>query len=247
MRSTAACMLLFVASICAQQAPAFVPVGVVVEPAGGPSTPLDRDELVAFARLRFNVIARRDPAGDVRLELLARVLGQRGGDSAVPSEGVARIVVDRGSSGDEVRSRAWMAIASGARGVVFDGAAELARNPDALRAASAFADNVTRNASLFAPLKARAVPGAVRVDGDATEIDARFLESSDALVLIAINRGARTHRVTLVFTPDVPEAIWQNMENGGAVNFVAGSEGPIYARTFGPHDVVVLMIRKQYK
>ena len=140
-----------------------------------------------------------------------------------------------------------MAIASGARGVVFDGAAALAGNPDALRAASAFADNVTRNATLFAPLKPRATAGAVRVDGDATEIDARFLESPDALVLIAINRGATARRVTLAFTADIPEAIWQNMENGGAVNFVAGPEGPIYARNFGPHDVIVLMIRKQYK
>jgi hypothetical protein len=45
----------------------------------------------------------------------------------------------------------------------------------------------------------------------------------------------------------MPEAIWQNMESGAAVNFVAGPEGPIYSRTFTPHDVVVLMIRKQYK
>ena len=87
----------------------------------------------------------------------------------------------------------------------------------------------------------------MRVDGATPEIDAQFLESPQALVLIVINRAAEERRVTLAFTADIPEAIWQNMENGAAVNFVAGPDGPIYARTFGPHDVLVLMIRKQYK
>jgi hypothetical protein len=34
------------------------------------------------------------------------------------------------------------------------------------------------------------------------------------------------------------------METGAAVNFVAGLDGPSYTHTFGPRDVLVLMIRK---
>jgi hypothetical protein len=248
MRGTAAGVALFAVSICAaQQVPAFVPVGVVVGPAGAAPSTADREELVVFARLRFNVLARRDPAGELRLESLARLLGQGSADAVLPSAGVERVAVDRSSSADEIRSRAWMALARGARGVVFDGATELAQNPDALQAASAFADNVTRNAALFAPLKPRTTAGGVRVEGATPEIDAQFLESPQALVLIVVNRAAAERRVTLAFASDIPEAIWQNMENGAAVNFVAGPDGPIYSRTFRPHDVLVLMIRKQYR
>jgi hypothetical protein len=37
------------------------------------------------------------------------------------------------------------------------------------------------------------------------------------------------------------------MLTGSAVNFVAGPKGPVYTRTFPPHDVLVLMIRKRWK
>jgi hypothetical protein len=45
----------------------------------------------------------------------------------------------------------------------------------------------------------------------------------------------------------MPEAIWQNMESGTAVNFVASAKGPTYTRTFAPKDVLVLMIKKQWR
>ena len=48
----------------------------------------------------------------------------------------------------------------------------------------------------------------------------------------------------MTFAPDVQEAIWQNMESGAAVNFVAGPDGPRYTYNFGPRDALVLMIRK---
>ena len=87
----------------------------------------------------------------------------------------------------------------------------------------------------------------VRVDAGPSVIDARFLESAAALVLVAVNLTPSVHRATMTFSHEMPEAIWQNMETGGAVNFVASADGPTYSRTFTPHDVVVLMIRKQYK
>ena len=53
--------------------------------------------------------------------------------------------------------------------------------------------------------------------------------------------------MTLTFSEAMPEAIWQNMLTGAAVNFVAGPTGPVYTRTFPPRDVLVLMIRKRWK
>lgn len=84
----------------------------------------------------------------------------------------------------------------------------------------------------------------VRIDGGAGSVEARFLESSDARVLIAINHADTPQKVTMTFTPDTQEAIWQNMESGAAVNFVAGPEGPTYTHAFAARDVLVLMIRK---
>jgi hypothetical protein len=51
----------------------------------------------------------------------------------------------------------------------------------------------------------------------------------------------------MTFTPDTQEAIWQNMETGAAINFVAGPEGPTYTYAFGPRDALVLMIRKSVR
>ena len=87
----------------------------------------------------------------------------------------------------------------------------------------------------------------IRIDGAAGRVEARFLESSDAIVLIAINHGDNAERVTFRFGPDVPEAIWQNMETGAAVNFVQGPDGPSYAHTFGARDVMVLVRGKRLR
>jgi hypothetical protein len=96
------------------------------------------------------------------------------------------------------------------------------------------------------------VPGAdvpdVTVEGNDPRITARVLESAEALLLVVTNHdGSEAREVTLHFSPDLPEAIWQNMLTGAAVNFVAGPKGPIYSRTFPPKDVLVLMIRKRWK
>lgn len=87
----------------------------------------------------------------------------------------------------------------------------------------------------------------VRIDGAPGRVEARFLESSDAIVLIAINHGDNAERVTFRFGPDVPEAIWQNMETGAAVNFVQGPDGPSYVHTFGARDVMVLVRGKRLR
>jgi hypothetical protein len=138
-----------------------------------------------------------------------------------------------------VRLNAWTALSRGARGFMFATRSE---------ASAAFARVVTRNAALFAPLRLRAgLAPDVLVDGGAGNVDATFLESADVLMLIGLNHGAAPARVTMSFTPDTQEAIWQNMETGAAVNFVAGANGPTYTHTFAGYETMVLMIRKSIR
>jgi hypothetical protein len=47
--------------------------------------------------------------------------------------------------------------------------------------------------------------------------------------------------------PDVPEAIWQNIETGASVNFVQTPTGPTYAHAFGARDVMVLVRGKRLR
>ena len=53
-----------------------------------------------------------------------------------------------------------------------------------------------------------------------------MLESSGAIVIIALNHSETMQKVTFSFAPSIPEAIWQNMETGSQVNFVQGPDGP---------------------
>jgi hypothetical protein len=87
----------------------------------------------------------------------------------------------------------------------------------------------------------------IRIDGAAGLVEARVLESSDAILIIAINHGETAQRVTFSFGPDIPEAIWQNMETGAAVNFVQTGSGPTYAHSFAPRDVMVLVRGKRLR
>jgi hypothetical protein len=87
----------------------------------------------------------------------------------------------------------------------------------------------------------------VRIDTAQGQVETRFLESSNVLLLIGINHADTSQRVTMTFTPDTQEAIWQNMETGAGVNFIAGPEGPTYSYWFRPHDALVLLIRKDLR
>jgi hypothetical protein len=94
--------------------------------------------------------------------------------------------------------------------------------------------------------KAGVVPGA-RVSGGDGLVETRFLESAHVRMLIALNHSPRPARVTLTFTPETQEAIWQNMETGAGVSFIAGPAGPFYRYVFRPRDALVLMIRKDIR
>jgi hypothetical protein len=150
---------------------------------------------------------------------------------------------------ERVREAAWTRLSARAVGVIFDGWQTLQQNDGALAEAASFAEVLALNPALYAPL--RRVDGtgdrAIAIDGGQDDIEARWLESPDALLLIAVNRAAAPREVTLTFSPAVPEAVWQNMLTGTSVNFVAGPTGPTYQRRFSAHDVLVLMIRKRWK
>ena len=87
----------------------------------------------------------------------------------------------------------------------------------------------------------------IKLDVTGASVEARFLESSDAILLLALNYGGAPQKVTFSFAPDVPEAIWQNMETGAAVNFRQGPEGATYTRTLGAGDVMVLVRGKRLR
>jgi hypothetical protein len=215
----------------------WIAVGVVDAGAGG-----QEDVDAQLRKLRFNVVGRPEAGGGLRVDWLAR-------GSALPprppAEAFGRVRVEPGAGAAEIRRRAWEAIASGRRGVLFDDWSALRASPEALGAAAAFADTVLRNAALFAPLAPS--ERAVRVEEGAAALFVRFLESPAAIVLVATNPTGAAQRITLAFTAETPEAVWQNMESGGAVNFVAGPEGPIYTRTLAAQEAIVLMIRKQWR
>jgi hypothetical protein len=99
-----------------------------------------------------------------------------------------------------------------------------------------------------AALREATAPAArhVRIDGGAG-VETRFIESSDVILLIGLNHSDRSQRVTMRFPPDTQEAIWQNMETGAAVNFVAAADGPTYTHTFAARGTLVLMIRKSVR
>ena len=235
-----AMLLLLACAGLGGQAPAapLVYVGVVDDRPGDAS-------LAEIRKLRFTIVARQDPPPGGRRLYRIPPAGSTAQPQQVAIEGLEVLRVDDRTRGATLRRDAWIALGRGLRVVLFDGWTALRRNAEALEAAAAFADVVTRNAALFGPL--RPSSRAVRVAAATPDIFARFVESNDAIVLVAANLTDAEQRVTLTFGADTPEAIWQNMEHGGAVNFVAGPEGPLYTRVFPPHDVVVLMIRTQYR
>ena len=250
--SGAAALLLLLASgrIAAQEPVNVLPVGVRYTPDPDPAR--RQRDLEEMRRLRFNVIALPDdPAGPGGVEMASIDRLLAGAPTArFRVDSIATVAVQDKTSTGAVTLRAWLALAHGARRIVFDDWTRLQTNTDALTAAAEFAEHMARNAALYVPLRPRPVqdgtPDVVVSGGDGT-VAAHLLESDEALVLVVTNSNAARSEVTMQFSPALPEAIWQNMLTGASVNFVAGPTGPAYTYTFGPHDVLVLMIRKRFR
>ena len=247
-------MLALLALWPAQSPPAvqeldFVPVGVRYASDADPARrAIDLD---AIRRAHFNVVATTDFAQQTAtlMRTESRFAGAPPERLVVRSAEIGRVPVEAGTAPDNVRESAWTLLASGARGVVFEDWAGLQQNSAAFAEAAAFAETIARNMALYAPLRRVEQTGAraISIAGGQDSVEARWLESGDALLLIAVNHGAEARNVTLTFPREVPEAVWQNMLSGGSVNFVAGPTGPFYEHVFPPHDVLVLMIRKRWK
>jgi hypothetical protein len=86
---------------------------------------------------------------------------------------------------------------------------------------------------------------AIGVSGAPGLVEARMLESSDALLLIALNHDSVPQEVTFSFGRDVPTAEWLNMETGQVVQFVGRAAGSTYTHRFAPRDALVLVIGKR--
>lgn len=227
-----------------------VPVGAIYDVAEGAG--VRQQDLEEMQRLRFTVVLRRDKTAGRTPEpplWVDRLLAGETPERAAIRDGAAaaRVDVGAGRPAAQLTGDAWLALARGARILLFDDWARLRADPAALRDAGELAGHLDRNAALYEPLRPRGGGTDVRVEGAGEGIEAAFLESPAAIVLIAVNRGAERREAVLAFAPEIPEAIWQNMLTGGAVNFVAGPGGPTYAHTFGPHGVLVLMIQKKWR
>jgi hypothetical protein len=229
-----------------QEALDFVPVGVRYDLDPAPAR--RRTDLENMRRLRFTVVVPGEST-QAMAPIDRLIAGARDSSLALPTSDIALIPINERTDAEAVREAAWTRLATGARAVIFDDWKALQNNDGALAEAAAFAETLARNPVLYAPLRRVEPTGdrAFTIEGSPDNVEAHWLESPDALLLIAVNHAAEPRDVTITFAPAIPEAIWQNMLTGSAVNFVAGAKGPVYTRTFAAHDVLVLMIRKRWK
>ena len=208
-----------------------------------------REDYERMRRLRFTVVEMpRSAETPARLLFLDRVLANAPDPRVLLAAGNTSAVVPVASAATTTSLRAWRAFANGARVIVFDDWTALQAHPGALGAAADFAEALARNTPLYAPLRPRVSRlHDARVTGGEGAVEARFLESSEALVLIAMNTSSEPVEASFAFAPEIPEAIWQNMLTGASVNFVAGADGPVYTRTFAPEEVLVLAIQRRWR
>jgi hypothetical protein len=221
-------------------------VGVRYQPTKPPEA--RRQDYERMRQLRFTVVEMpRTAETAARLLFLDRVLANAPDPRVLLAARDTSAVVPVASAAT-TSLRAWRAFATGARVILFDDWAALQADPGALAGAADFAEAFARNTPLYAPLRPRVskVPD-VHVTRGEGAVEARFLESPEALVLIAVNASSKPVESSLAFAPEIPEAIWQNMLTGASVNFVAGADGPVYTRTFGPEEVLVLMIQRRWR
>lgn len=142
------------------------------------------------------------------------------------------------------RFQLWELVARGSRRVGIIDA--LGVRSAAMRDVGEAAGVITRNQELFGPLEPRTQNHTVTVE-PARSVVPYILESRDAIVIIALQPSERQLRAKLTFPADLPEAIWQNMITGNAVNFVMGPNGPYYEHRFERFETLVLAIRKKLR
>lgn len=193
--------------------------------------------------------ARKDPEASGRFieAVRAKLSAIRGVVRVEPESGsAAPIDLLAGPSGfARNRLAFWTAIARGEKHVTLIDPAGGA-GPELL-AFSETAGVVTRNVALFGPLLPR-TQGVRQVSGGSgASVEVRLLEARDVIMFIALNRAAAPQNVRIAFDPDVPEAIWQNLETGATMNFVMTKDGPALETTLAPHDALVLVTSRKLR
>jgi hypothetical protein len=168
--------------------------------------------------------------------------------------GHAEIHADAAAGAADLRLWGWTALLRGARAVAFYAWRDLVASDAALtargRAAAEFAGVLSRNPALFAPLRPRATtdPGSMtadlRISAGAGEVEAGFLESREALVLVVVNHAGAPKQVTLTFASGTKQEFWQNLETGDMESFAMVNDAPTLTHAFAARDAMVLMIRK---
>jgi len=87
------------------------------------------------------------------------------------------------------------------------------------------------------------VEPAIRIAGAPGLVEARFLESRDALLFIGINHADLAQRVEFTLPSSLRVVNAKNLESGMALGLVTGPDGPTMSHEFGPRDVLALLIR----
>jgi hypothetical protein len=213
--------------------------------------------LAATAGLRLRVRVFVDPppawaakdAAGVQAHAAA-FTGYLGTRVPLDEETSGQIDVRAAGSAADLRLWGWAALARGSRAIAFHAWPDLTGadggSADRARAAADFAGVVTRNLALFNPLAPRPAAGEpdIAMSGDTADVHASFLESRDALVLIALNYRAVPATVTLKFRRGTKLEFWQNMQTGEMVSFAMEGDRPSLTHTFATRATLVLMIRK---
>lgn len=185
---------------------------------------MERELDGSLSPLAGQTVAAGGPAAHLEISgTHVRVVARFPGENGAPGD--PAIVMSRHGSGRAVLMGGYPAAAFG-------------EDPEAFRPSGAL---------LAALAESAGVAPDVRISGGAGLVETRHLESRDAAVIVMLNHADTPREVSLTFSPDTPEAIWLNLETGTSVHFVAGPDGPTWNHVFGARDVVVLMIRKEYR
>ncbi|RJP18414.1 MAG: hypothetical protein C4527_29210 [Candidatus Omnitrophota bacterium] len=88
------------------------------------------------------------------------------------------------------------------------------------------------------------VEPAIRLDGAPGEVEARFLESEEALLLIGINHSSEPHTVNFTIPHKLKTDQARNMETGEWIQFQKSTEEIRLAHDFAPRDVWVVLFMK---
>jgi beta-galactosidase len=105
--------------------------------------------------------------------------------------------------------------------------------------------NVEAGRVIATLVRAAGVSPRVTIDGAPGRLDARLMESTRALLLVAINHDTAPHRASIALPADAPAGEWLNLETGESIPLAGrAAAGPRFEYEFKARDVLVLLARK---